>query len=65
MKESVSMIEEFEYLRKDAVIDVDGDLYFYEESMEGILTDDDFDAIILDMMSDDERFYDEEEDDVV
>ena len=60
------MIEEFEYMRRNPpVVDVDGDLYFYDECQEGVLTDDDYDAIILDMMADDERFYDEEDDDVI
>jgi hypothetical protein len=41
-------------MNKYTVIDIDGDLYFYDESMEGVLTIDDQDAIILDMASDEE-----------
>ena len=44
------------------VIDIDGDAYFYDESMEGVLTGDDCDAIILDMMADEEMYYDEDDD---
>jgi hypothetical protein len=49
-------------MNKYTVIDIDGDLYFYDESMEGVLTIDDQDAIILDMASD-EELYDEDEED--
>jgi len=43
------------------VIDLEGDEYFLDEAINGILTEDNFDAIILDMAND-ERYYDDEDD---
>ena len=40
------------------IVDLDGDCYFMDEAEDGVLTGDDWDAIILDM-ADDEEMYDD------
>tara|TARA_R110000824_G_scaffold152182_1_gene323354 strand:- start:1677 stop:1859 length:183 start_codon:yes stop_codon:yes gene_type:complete len=60
------MIEEYEDMGMNPLtIDVDGDMYFLDECSEDTLTGDVYDDIILDMMANDERFYDEEDDDLI
>jgi hypothetical protein len=66
MMGSVRMIEEYEDMGMNPLtIDVDGDMYFLDECSEDTLTGDVYDDIILDMMANDERFYDEEDDDLI
>tara|TARA_Y100000401_G_C8154097_1_gene141018 strand:+ start:310 stop:465 length:156 start_codon:yes stop_codon:yes gene_type:complete len=49
------MMDEFDEIR---IVDFDGDCYFIDEAEDGVLTSDDWDAIILDM-ADDEEMYDD------
>ena len=60
------MIEEYEYMENNPpTMDIDGEMYFLDECILDDLTSDIDDDIILDMMADDERFYDEEDDDII
>mgnify|MGYP003154880991 CR=1 FL=1 len=49
------MIDDWDLSR---VVDFDGDYYFIDECEDGVLTGDDWDAIIIDI-ADDEEMYDD------
>ena len=49
------MMDDWDFSR---VVDFDGDSYFIDEAENGVLTSDNWDAIILDM-ADDEEMYDD------